>query len=238
MRQLTIALSLIALFVGMGNPSQAQKFESGDISVELQGPSFTAGNTLGIAGLRGRYFLSNASAVRGNVDINYTSTSTITQKSQGPQKKLERTRNSFTIDTRPGYEFHLSGTDRLSPYFGGELPIIYRSTSLKVERQEGNNVEVRTIKNGQIRGDGPPLGFLSLGLNGVAGADYYFAENVYLGVEVNIGLRYRITSDVKVEDTGSGAVPNDRSQGNDFFLNTGTIGTFRLGYVFGGSSKE
>lgn len=239
MKHLTIALSFITLLVGVGNVSHAQKFEPGEISVELQGPSFTAGNTLGIAGLRGRYFLSKNTAVRGNLDINYTSNSTITQQSQGTQKELETTRNFFNIDLRPGYELHLSGTDRLSPYFGAELPIIYQSTSLKVERQVGNSVEERTYKDGRIGGNGPQQqGFLSLGLNGVAGADYYFAENVYLGVEVSFGFQYQITSDAKVEDTGSGTVPNDQAQGNNFNLNTGTIGTFRLGYVFGTSSQE
>ncbi len=240
MKRFSIFLLTLGLFyLGMSHSTHAQKFESEQISVELQGPSFSGQNTLGISGLRGRYFLSNSSAVRANLDITYNSNSTIIQQSQGSQKELKRTTNSFRIDLRPGYESHLSGTDRLSPYFGGELPIIYQSTSQKIERQVGNSVEETTIKNGQIGSRGPQRpGFLSLGLNGVAGADYYFANNLYLGVEVNFGLQYTINSSVKVEDTGSGNTPNDQTQANDFSLSTGTIGTFRLGYVFGGSNKE
>lgn len=239
MKPLTITLSVITFLVGLSGVVHAQKFEAEEISVEVQGPSFTAGNTLGIAGLRGRYFLSDDAAVRANLDINYNSNSTVTQQAQGSQEELQRTTNAFNIDIRPGYEVHLSGTDRLSPYFGGELPIIYQATSLKAERQVGNSVEETTIKNGQVNGNGPAQqGFLSLGLNGVAGADYYFVDNLFLGVEVNFGFRYTMTSDVKVEDTGAGNVPSDQAQGNNFNLGTGTVGTFRLGYVFGSGDDE
>lgn len=228
MKQLTIALSLIALFVGMGNPSQAQKFEAEEISVELQGPNFNRTQTLAIDGLRGRYFLSNTSALRANLDINFNSRSTINQQAQGSQKELESTRSSFFIDFRPGYEFHLSGTDRLSPYFGAELPVVHGSQTSKTERQVGTNVEERTTNEGFVR----------IGLNGVAGADYYFAEKLYLGVEVNLGFRYTINTDIEVKDTEPGVNPNDQKRGDSYGLSTGTIGTFRLGYVFGGNSEE
>lgn len=228
MRQLTIALSFIALLVGMGNPSQAQKFEAEEISVELQGPNFDRSQTLGIDGLRGRYFLSNTSALRANLDINFNSSSTINQQAQGSQKELESTESFFFIDFRPGYEFHLSGTNRLSPYFGAELPVVHGSQSSKTERQVGTNVEERTTNEGFVR----------LGVNGVAGADYYFAKKLYVGVEVNLGFQYTINADIEVEDTEPGVDPNDRKRGDSYGLSTGTIGTFRLGYVFGNSSDE
>ena len=40
MKHLTMALPLITLLLAFGNATQAQKFESGEISLELQGPSF------------------------------------------------------------------------------------------------------------------------------------------------------------------------------------------------------
>ena len=165
--------------------------------------------------------------------MNYSSNSTITQQGINNQEELQTTSNVFNIDLRPGYETHLEGTYRLSPYFGAELIFELQSSSQTIETVQGGNVEETTISNGRVQGNGPTSpGFTRLGLNGVAGADYYFAEKLYLGVEVNLGFQYTLNSDITVETTGSGQTPPDRSQANDYSLTTGSIGTFRLGYVF------
>ena len=57
-----------------------------------------------------------------------------------------------------GYEYHLGGTDRMSPYFGGLVD--YASMG------DDNS---------------------SVGVNIVGGMDYYVFENVYVGLELMLG---------------------------------------------------
>ena len=59
-----------------------------------------------------------------------------------------------------GYEYHLGGTDRMSPYFGGLVG--YDSF-----------------------GD---MDITSMGVNIVGGMDYYIFENVYAGLELSLGF--------------------------------------------------
>ena len=64
-----------------------------------------------------------------------------------------------------GREKHFKGTNRLSPYLGWDLSVAYASIFA------GNNV----------------AGF-GLGMRGLTGMDYYFAQNLYLGIEFGLGL--------------------------------------------------
>ena len=57
-----------------------------------------------------------------------------------------------------GYEYHIGGTDRMSPYFGGLVD--YASMG------DDNS---------------------SVGVNIVGGMDYYVFENVYVGLELMLG---------------------------------------------------
>lgn len=59
-----------------------------------------------------------------------------------------------------GYEYHLGGTDRMSPYFGG-------------------------IFNYLTSGE---MTMSSLGVALVGGMDFYIFENVYTGLELNLGF--------------------------------------------------
>lgn len=241
MRKLAFLLPVLGLFLlGTSSESQAQKFEGGDLNLELQAssPFNGSGSTFSISGIRGRYFMSDNSALRVNLGLMYNSNSTITQQSGDDQEQLQTTTNVFNIDLRPGYEYHFSGTDRLSPYFGGGLIFEMQSTSEVTEVEDGDNVEEWTVKNGQIQAGGQTLGpnqngFTDLGLEGVAGVDYYFAESLYIGAELSLGLVYTMNSAVSVEYTGDASnLPDDQEVGNNFNLGTNAMGNFRVGFVF------
>lgn len=59
-----------------------------------------------------------------------------------------------------GYEYHLEGTDRMSPYFGGLF---------------------NYLTSGEMT-------MSSLGVAIVGGMDFYIFENVYAGLELNLGF--------------------------------------------------
>src|SRR5690606_537926 len=124
---------------------------------------------------------------------------------------------SYTqIGFAPGLEMHFAGTDRLSPYVGAELTL-----NKAFAGEEGPNYEIVNQGNGTA--------FFSYGLRAVAGADFYVARRLYLGLEFGLGFEPRNSSKV------------ERKQGNTTFLladerSDFTFGTMargiRVGFVF------
>ena len=82
-----------------------------------------------------------------------------------------------------GYEYHLGGTDRMSPYFGGLLD--FTST-----------------------GDDDAI----IGVNVVGGMDYYVFENVYMGLELMLGYNSGSESLASNGSTTIGGLPESPSK--------------------------
>lgn len=91
----------------------------------------------------------------------------------------------------PGYEYHLEGTERLSPYWGIELNFVNRNC----EREyTGATTGVLIGSNGTDRA------FSSFGMNFFVGADYYILKHIYLGVELGYGFESKTNKEVKLND--------------------------------------
>jgi opacity protein-like surface antigen len=100
--------------------------------------------------VRARYFFKDNMA--GRLNLGYSSTSFDDSNSVSG--------NSIGL----GFEYHLAGNDKMSPYFSAGLNFGGSNTTI-------NNVEAKTS---------------SLGLGIGAGLDYYVAENIYLGLEIGL----------------------------------------------------
>lgn len=150
---------------------------------------------------KARYFKSESVAYRGLLTIDVNSETT----KMTPDDLKESTTN---IGLGFGLEKHFTGTDRLSPYVGGDLLVGFNSS--KVE--QGSNEE---------KG---PNGF-RVGVRGVFGADYYFAKNLYLGVEAGLGIFYHNTGKTEI----NGTTVNDGS--NRFEITPSVVGGVRLGFI-------
>jgi outer membrane protein W len=182
---------------------------AGEITGEVQ-LSLTDGSTVGLNQLRGRYFLSPSTAFRASFTLDaYSDTDD------------DETRSSTLVVLAPGIEKHFAGTERLSPYVGAELRL-----SKQFASYEDDNVE---IEGGW--GTSNNRNYFGLGLGIVAGADYYFAKHVYLGVEFGYGLTYRTYGEVEVnpKNGNSYTIDNDRST---LSLGSSVNGALRLGFVF------
>ena len=107
-----------------------------------------------------------------------------------------------------GVEKHFAGTDRLSPYVGGDLLVGFNSSK---------------VEQGSYEEKGPN-GF-RLGVRGVFGADYYFAKNLYLGVEAGLGIFYHNTGKTEI----NGTTVNDGS--NRFEITPSVVGGVRVGFI-------
>jgi hypothetical protein len=189
MKKVVIALTIAA---GLATAAQAQyRPAGGEKSLEVNFAPL-GGTPVTIGGIKFRSFSSQTSAFRLGVFIGHSNQSTVTQEEELDDAnvvealELKKTTRSTTISVQPGIERHLTGTERLSPYFGGFVNIGYSMNYEKDEMQiELGAIADPTLSVGHTITRG---GQLNLGLNAVAGFDYYIAEHLYLGTEIGFGF--------------------------------------------------
>ncbi len=186
------------------------------------------GSPISIGGIKYRTFSTETSALRLGVFLGYGSTTTVTQDedSDADLVELKDKESSFTINLQPGIEKHFAGTERLSPYIGGVVNIGYGTTTERNEQQVPDEEVGATITKG---------GNLNLGLNAIAGFDYYIANKLYLGTEIGFGLA--MNKDLKKKtsyDNIEGAEDSEGKAGTKSSFNVGpnVVGQLRLGWAF------
>lgn len=122
-----------------------------------------------------------------------------------------------------GTERHFAGTSRISPYIGAELPLSIASSSY--ENKES------TIKGAWSNG-GQNRAFKAIGLNAVAGVDFYIVKNFYIGLEFGAGVAYRKYSDIKIDGKGDNFTNQTIEGGKSISLSTFSNSGIRIGFVF------
>lgn len=228
MKNFFLAASLLAASLttfAQNDTTTSYKPTSGESTLELQF-SPLGGSPLTMGGIRYRKFTSEAMALRATVYVGYSNSSSVSQEEDNDLdlKELKNSESAFEIGIRPGVEFHLGGTNRLSPYYGAELDFAIRKTREKEEIQDGNSVEKNVTKNAE--------GFTRLGLNGIFGADYYLAPKVFLGAELGFGFSYTKDSKTVFVPAEGDEVETKVDKGGAFALGPNVMAQFRLGIVF------
>lgn len=219
------ALCFLSLF------SFAQKPEKNSVSAEVQlnFQTGTAAISVLSPALKGRFFIKNNLAARLSLGI--TGTTTTTNYTENPDGtggigKEEKSSNKFTIAA--GVEKHFKGTERLSPFIGAEIAHSSGVTDeIARSNYDGTNYAPDFIQN-ILPGTTTTTSF-----NILLGADYYFVNHVYLGVEVSWG--YQTGSTAQGEDTifsnninSTTVTPSSDTHGWAVAANSG----IRLGFVF------
>lgn len=241
MKKLFLA-SAFALFGAMN--AQEYKPTTGDVTTEF-GLTGGLGNTsISLPGNNGffkaRYFKSENVAYRASLSLgttsntkdidSYTGKGTITELHTTGKEKVSNT--DFLLGF--GLEKHFTGTERLSPYIGGEALLGYASQSTLAESTTKNSGSNTTAYNvtGKTTVKGPNT--LSFGVRGVFGADYYFAKRVFLGVEAGLSLMFASNGKTKTttEATGMPTTTTETPGGRSFEINPSVITGIRLGYAF------
>jgi hypothetical protein len=118
---------------------------------------------------------------------------------------IDSTESRFDFSISVGYEKHLGTARRLDPFIGGEL-LIGRIGGTKIDASTDITDVTGTEKIQQITQiDG---GF-NFGLNFIAGFNYFFAERISIGAEINLGYMFASSggdiSDSRVTTPVSGA---------------------------------
>ena len=223
-----LIIAAAALFIGSAaNAQDVMKQTGGEKNLEVLFAPL-GGSPIGINGIKYRSFTSATTAWRATVFLGF---STTTDKTLGGgedfEDELKFTDSNFDISIRPGIEKHFVGTDRLSPYYGAEAIVGFGTMSSKEDQTHGVDNDVETVKVSS-------QGMLTLGVNGIAGVDFYFADNIYLGAELGFGIAYEMEFEEKVEsldadgDIQSAEVPG----GSSFNVGPNVVGAIRLGFLF------
>lgn len=201
----------------------AQEFKptAGDVTVDLGVAGGLGNTTINLpdqgfgtgAMFKARYFKTENIAYRGTLfvgNINETDNSV-------PNFKEESHFYGFGLGF--GMERHFTGTERLSPYVGGDVLLGYGNGNVKTTNSIANTVDETK---------GPSI--FRFGVRGVFGADYYIAKRVFLGVEAGLGLMYESEGDTTFKSTNN---PDVVTKGGSSFRITPEVVTgIRVGFAF------
>ena len=221
-------LFVLAGAVVLSSSLFAQK-PTGDNPFSLEGQlSYnTASLSFDAPSLRMRYFIMDDLAARVSLSINNASTKDyyyeLADNAGGEGTEINKT--SLTMISL-GAEKHFAGTEKLSPYVGADLVFGMGNTSAKWDKFDGlgYNADFKAAAKAPIS---------MFGINLVAGTDYYFAENFYVGLELGLGFQSVTEKAGEFEFTTAGNTTTTLSEptksssfGNNF------IGNARIGWRF------
>ncbi len=148
--------------------------------------NFSGLNILGAnaynGGIGGKYFLSDAMALRGGLQFGLNNTSIPANPAAG-QTGTDGSNSSLTYGANAGVELHLTSS-RVSPYVGGALNLSSTSTETKNAVSFAGGVQT-TTKNGGGAG-------FRVGVGGIAGVEFFLTKEISLGAEYMLG--YAMTS--------------------------------------------
>jgi outer membrane protein W len=224
MKKLAILVGAIALT----GSTFAQKPSDAAMSLEGQLGFNASTMTFNAPSLRFRYFVTENIAGRLTLGIDNTSETFNyyeTENTNGGGSGTEVNKTSGVM-IGIGGEYHFAGTDRLSPYGGLDIMIGMGNSTNEWTNYDGTGYAADFTANI----DAPTSSF---GVNLVAGTDYYFAENFYLGLELGLGFSSLTVKEGTTSVTSGGVTVTNVSNtekyssfGNNF------ISQFRLGWRF------
>jgi len=125
-----------------------------------------------------------------------------------------------------GGEYHFAGTTRLSPYGGLDIVFGGGKTTNAWSNYDGAGYNADYKRNIEAK-------YSTIGVNLVAGTDYYFAENFYLGLELGLGFQ-SMTDKAGSDETVTGGVTTNAAsnEGKSSMMGNNFISNFRLGWRF------
>ena len=243
-------IMLVAAALLMVGGVSAQKQTGGEKNLEVNFAPL-GGNPISIGGIKFRTFTSENSALRLNLFVGSSSDKTVTAQEgelsfEDPTSPaLYSWDRSFDLTIRPGYEIHFDGTDRLSPYVGAELDLGFGNVSTEDEYWGPNDVDnIGEDGNNVVWTTTDKTGYFRFGINLLAGFDFYFADNIYLGGELGFGFSSMNMGDSTLEVSDQTAynleftgdpdadLPADVENGSTFNVGPNVNGAIRLGYLF------
>jgi opacity protein-like surface antigen len=227
----------------------AQKPASDDARYSLEGLAnlnTTDGMSFAAPSIRLRYFATDNIAGRVQFGFGGDGSSvfgtpskesyTYTNAAEDKNGTVDISRSAF--DVQLGAEYHLAGTDKLSPYFAGHIGFGQGSEEQTWTDVFYSNPADPTSVLGYAEGFSVSAtgGYSTFSWGLGAGFDYYVADNIYLGLELNLTSMTRTTDDL-VKDVTTPLSPDPTTYttlGNKkSYTNIGAAhGSVRIGWRF------
>ncbi len=195
---------------------------AGDVSLEVNFLSpFVVGAPIQINYLKGRYFLSDEMALRLGFQFNI-----ISETDKGGEWNSSERIIAFGL--YPGIEMHFPVSNRVSPYFGGELGFFTRSTLDIIEYDDGDKAEYINHP------EGAGMGYNNFLFNLVGGVDLYIYKGLYLGAELGYGLGIHSDKDSEytIVDGDESITTTTEHNRINYFLGDRVNTSIRLGWTF------
>ncbi|MGJ7031873.1 hypothetical protein [Niabella hirudinis] len=230
MKKILLSIFSLALVAGANAQSEI-KPNQGDVTTEfgLSGGVLNSNFELTEQGnlLRFRYFAKETLAFRLGFGLSsYKNIKNLYDINDDSRKGTYKTSETdFLLNL--GVEKHFAGTERLSPYVGGDLLLSVAGKKNEFSDATMGGTAYQENNSGSVKGPGS-LGF---GVRAVVGADYYIAKRVFLGAEAGFGFlntkKGKTTIEVNDEPTVT-----QKSAGSGFELAPNVITGVRIGFVF------
>ena len=231
MKKIVFTAALFAASVIAVNAQESYKPEVGSFGVEVaisplagsvdfqQGLQYD-NNIAGQAKVS--YYLNDKIGIRLGLGFGTSSTKDDNGKSGDDLRRTSSSRSNFSI--LPAFTYSFEGTERLTPYVGAGFA--FGSCSIESVSEVGK-VKTTTTNSGNR--------FNTFGFNVFTGFNYFFAKNLYVGVEVGIGFDSQKFKNQKVSVTGdpawvAPAKPTNSSKNSSFGFIVNPI--LRLGWSF------
>ena len=223
-------LVLLAGAVVVSSSLFAQK-PSSDVKYSLEGNinyDATNGFSWTAPNLRARYFVNDNIAARVQIGLGSTNDKTNYYEGGTGTGTGYNTDKTSSMMVQLAGEYHLSGTDKMSPYFMAGVSFGSSSTSSVGENNDGSNYLADVSYKSKTS-----MGTLGLGIG--AGMDYYIAENLYLGFELGIGMMKNSDKGGSISSTfgGTTTTTDINAAGSSSGMGTGAMNSaFRIGWRF------
>jgi hypothetical protein len=211
---ITLSLILMCSLAAIAQDDESRKPPAKAWTTEVNFDPFAAG-PVSISYIRLRKFVTEKTAFRMGVSLGL--------KDETPDKDISR--NTFELNLRPGFEWHMVGTDRISPYYGVELDFATKTSDEKGDEDFNEYTVDGAWSNGSERG------YTRIGANFIVGVDVYIIKRLYMGTEIGFGFENTKESNVKVKD-GDGTILNEDKGGKRMQVGPNFNSSIRLGFVF------
>jgi hypothetical protein len=248
MKKLVFALALVSL-VSFG--AQAQKQMGDEHNIELGFTPLGDGVIDGTV-LKYRNFLEDNRAFRVSLMLD-NSTDVYVTAQEGDESdtdpvspQLHDTEQNSMFGLAVGYEMHWDGQDRLSPYWGVEAFFMTGNSSYETEYWGANDIDnVGQLEKNVTWTATTSQGTNTFGIRLVTGADFYFTDAMYMGVEAGLGFASTKVTDYTTEvsdlvawNLENGATPEtDAPVAIVGGIDDGHLSNFTLGNVFQSSLR-
>ena len=221
MKKLAILLGAVV----MSGTLLAQKPSSDDSNYSLEGMInySDAGFEWNAPNLRMRYFINDNIAARVTLGFASNGISTNVYETGGEGTGTVDV-NTMGLSLGLGAEYHLAGTDRLSPYFSAGFSI--GSNSYTEEWSNSDGMDYMADMTAEVKTSASTFG---VGIG--AGVDYYVASNIYMGLEMGFGFGTSTDNGgtLTIDDTSTDIDAAGSTSGMS--IGGGNMG-FRIGWRF------